>query len=201
MRYLLICFLSFIFSCATINSYQPPPAVVSSVVKLVGLMRNASGTGFVVLGASGKKYIATNAHICAIGPLYAESAGKYYQTSLVGATPEWDLCILTISDNDLAPLPLGFVHKGPMTTIGYPLGYGPKIEPAYLFSIQKNVDEACLDVNTCGVFLGAVFPGNSGSPMLDAQGSVTCVLFGGAPDNKSGICSPVDVLVAALETI
>lgn len=76
-----------------------------SVVKLTNAAGNSGATGFVVKGASGKKYIMTNAHVCGLaenGILQATYQGEQFPVEVYKKYQWNDLCALT------AHRPLGF---------------------------------------------------------------------------------------------
>lgn len=188
-----------LMSCMSAPAHVPSGKEIQSVLKLEGLYRGSSGTGFVVRGASGTKYVATNEHVCGMDKHIIASTGKaLYQVSPIVASKEWDLCIMSIEENDLIPFSVGFVHRGPLTFIGYPGGNGPKVQQALLLAFMPDGGGRCLGVNECGLFFGKAIGGSSGSPMLDTTGRVSCILFGGNTSNNTGICTPANVLAAIL---
>lgn len=202
MKYFLAFILFTVLSCTTVPSYVPTEEEVSSVLRLEGLYNGSTGTGFIVQGASGQKYIATNSHVCTMDTVITASAGrKWYQTAVMLSAPEWDLCVLLVGGNDLKPLPIGFAHSGVLTSIGFPNGEGPKVSKAFLEAFMLNRNGSCLDVNACGFFTGVSIPGASGSPMLDLDGKVSCILFAGASDGNSGLCAPANPLKSLLDVI
>lgn len=102
-------------------------SVTSYTVKLTNDAGNSGATGFVVKGASGKKYIMTNSHVCGLadesGTIYAHYQGERFPVKVFKKYVWNDLCAIE------SHRPLGkaasiasYVTNGENTwVIGHPL--------------------------------------------------------------------------------
>jgi len=100
-----------------------------TVVKLTNAAGNSGATGFVMKGASGKKYIITNAHVCGLaenGQLVATEKNEQFQVNVVKKYIFSDLCALESRKS------LGLAaHVASSVSIGetvYAIGH-PLLEP------------------------------------------------------------------------
>lgn len=128
------------------------------------------GTGFVI---SKEGLIATNLHV--IGEARPISVqflnGKKYDVSAIHATDrQMDLAILKIEANDLKPLPLAepdsLKQGAPIVVLGNPQGLR--------YSVVQGVNSGARKIDGKPMIQLAIpiEPGNSGGPVLDAEGRV-----------------------------
>lgn len=106
----------------------------STIVKLTNHEGNSGATGFVVRGASGKKYILTNQHVCELangGSLLANYQGEQFPVQVAKSYVWNDLCAME------AHRPLGMaLHVARSVSIGetlYAVGH-PLLEPTSVTS-------------------------------------------------------------------
>lgn len=182
-------------------------AVAASVVKVVGEAcgRIQEGTGWVV--APG--VVVTNAHVVA-----GESATELetqdrsrVPATLVAFDPEVDLAVLRSPRLDAAPLPMAASEVGQSGAVfGHPGGGDLELSP---FEVRQRLTALGSDIyGSSGVerevlvLASDLAPGDSGSPLVDADGRVVGVAFAIAPD-RPGVAyavptSEVDVILASV---
>ncbi|MCU1678819.1 MAG: serine protease [Frankiales bacterium] len=171
----------------------PDPAVLKtragqvaqqSTVRVVGAAscdRTVQGSGFPVA----PQHIMTNAHVVAgvTHPVVTTPTGKEYDATVVFYDPERDVAILNVPGLPLAALPIG----DPVGTsaqgivAGYPGGGALTIAPARVrdriqvrgpdIYHRRETTREIYSLNT------VVRPGNSGGPLLAADGSVLGIVF------------------------
>jgi serine protease Do len=160
---------------------QDLAALVSSASpSVVGVeQRRGQGSGL-VLTPDG--YLLTNAHVArAAGPLRVRFSGTAtVKGERVGADARTDLAVLRVEAPGLRALPLGDSRKlavGQLVVaIGNPLGFERSVTMGVISALYRN-----LPTPDGGMFDGlvqtdaAVNPGNSGGPLLDAEGTVVGV--------------------------
>ncbi len=155
----------------------------ASTVKVLGQACGATqeGTGFVVAAGT----LVTNAHVVA-----GERAtsvvveGSSYPATVVLFDPELDVAVLRTDAPLGRPLPLdaGYVPRGQQgAVIGYPENGPLAVSPA---GVAALIDAQGRDIYGRGLVTRHVYqidatiePGNSGSPLLTASGSVVGVVF------------------------
>lgn len=165
-------------------------AARSSIVKVTTVsdscQRGQEGTGWVV--SPGR--IITNAHVVAgASRLRVESGNERLPATVVLFDPERDLAVLSVAGLDAPALRLGSaLESGQSAAIpGYPLD-GP-------FTVVSARVRATLNARGYDIYSTAkvvrqiyslnatVQPGNSGGPLLDAQGRVVGVIFAKSLDD------------------
>jgi S1-C subfamily serine protease len=147
---------------------------------VVGIeQRRGQGSGL-VLTPDG--YVLTNAHVAqAAGPLRVRFSGtSTVKGERVGADPRTDLAVLRVEAPGLRALALGDSRRlsvGQLVVaIGNPLGFERSVTMGVISALYRN-----LPTPEGGMFDGlvqtdaAVNPGNSGGPLLDAEGAVVGV--------------------------
>lgn len=158
------------------------------------------GTGFLVAGKSGKKYIMTNDHVCKNKPgLFVRNDYYFFPAKIVHQNGKADLCLLDSPDFDLSPIQI--TKKEPLTNdLIYSLGFPAQQNLIFSEGILSNItyermvepftnqDYCNLKFNHnnkeyCAVdrFFWAstmhVIPGQSGSPVLDKNGDLVAIVF------------------------
>ncbi|MDD2876546.1 MAG: trypsin-like peptidase domain-containing protein [Acidiphilium sp.] len=137
----------------------------------------ALGTGFFV---SPKGYIVTNHHVIAGASEIKVTLhdGQIFTAKLIGADKKADLAVLKI--NTGRPLP--YLHFGDsskldlgdwVVAIGNPFGLGFSVSAGVVSALHRDIDSGPYDnfIQTDA----AINRGNSGGPMLDANGHVVGV--------------------------
>ncbi len=151
--------------------------VASAAPSVVGIeQRRGQGSGL-VLAPDG--YVLTNAHVArAAGPLEVRLSGtEAVAAERVGSDDRTDLAVLRVQRPGLRPLPFADSRKlevGQLVvSIGNPLGFERSVTMGVVSALYRN-----LPTPDGGLFDGlvqtdaAVNPGNSGGPLLDADGAV-----------------------------
>lgn len=138
----------------------------------------ATGTGF-VLDEQG--YILTNAHVVenARRVRVRIDEGTLIAADLVGSDPSSDLAVLRVDPRSakLRPLPIGESREvevgDPVLALGNPFGLEDTITSGIVSALQRQIT-APDGFTIEGVIQtdAAVNPGNSGGPLMDAEGRV-----------------------------
>ena len=184
---------------------QDPDVIAASksVVRVTGI---ACG-----LGIEGSGWIArpglvvTNAHVVAgIDRLRVDRGESPGGTGVVVVfDEESDLAVLRVPELQGRPLPLAAPARGvPVALVGYPENGPLTRTPGRLGSTQEVVMRDAYGrgpvTRTVTAIRGAVRPGSSGGPAVDAQGRVRTTVFARRPRETGGYGIPADVVRAAL---
>ena len=181
-----------------------------SVVKIqqTACGHDASGSGWVA--APG--VVVTNAHV--VAGASAIQARLHNKTDYHDATPIWldrknDLAVLRVEDIRRShPLPLAVEPRAGTRSalLGYPLGRWA-IRPIRLGPTTKrtsgNIGEGPGEPSRklfgllITTFAGQALPGNSGGPIVDAEGRVVATVFGG--NGLSGVAVPNEIVRRAVD--
>lgn len=137
----------------------------------------ATGTGTIVTVAG---HILTAAHVVADSPKISVVAeGGTYEAKVLRLDEKNDLAVLKITATNLTPLPIiasrGMRLGQPVATIGFPnpgiQGFSPKLTRGEISSLNGFGD----DPGSWQISV-PVQPGNSGGPLLDANGNLVGVI-------------------------
>jgi S1-C subfamily serine protease len=197
----------------------PPPAIANdpevlnaaqSTVRVLGTAcgYGIEGSGWVASGG----VVVTNAHVVA-GEIDTTvqliGGGMQVGAQVVWYDPKNDLAILHAPGLTAPPLPLiTKTDKGtPGAIIGYPLNGPLKITPARFGATSTVIAD---DIYGNGpitrrmtTFRGTVRHGNSGGPIVDADGNVRSTVFASKSDsdNTSGFGVPGEKIAEALSQV
>lgn len=160
-----------------------------------------SGSGFVVREDG---YIVTNHHVIAgaedgggdVTVVFPD--GRESTAEIVGSTADYDLAVLKIDRNDLVPLVLGdsdaLAVGDPVIAVGAPLGLTGSVTAGIVSAVERPVtvrspdasgDDASSYINAIQTD-ASINRGNSGGPLIDADGNVVGVNTAVARDASSG---------------
>lgn len=138
----------------------------------------STGTGFVV---SKDGFIVTNAHVVQGAKTATVKFGedKAIDAKVMGTDPNSDLAVLKVDpdDHDLTPLELG-TAKGlkvgdPVVAIGNPYGLDRTLTTGVVSALARKIQGLNgFSINNVIQTDAAINKGNSGGPLLDAQGRV-----------------------------
>jgi S1-C subfamily serine protease len=179
-------------------------AAASSVVKIHGTAcgLGIQGSGWVIR----RNLIATNAHVIAgehdTNVLAPDGQSLSAQVVYVDASN--DVALLRVDSLRTAPLPATGKSDYPVDVVlmGYPRD-GALVGVAGTAGSPRTV----LAPNAYGRHLGPrsivplrgqVQPGESGGPVVDSQGGVVAMIFGGAKNGGNGFAIPVSVVQGAV---
>jgi len=185
---------------STPGARQAAGSVVQLRGRACGLVKQ--GSGWVV----DDELIATNAHVIAgqedttlIAP-----DGTTLAAEPVYVNARDDVALLRADGLDAAPLRLGDAPRSarPVVLLGYP-GGGPLVAEAATASTPRTVIAPGADGRLSGprvivVTRGSLGPGSSGGPIVDADGRVVAMIFGGDEDGDSGAAVPPGPIRAGL---
>lgn len=159
------------------------PSVVSIEVR--SAQGEGTGSGFVLRDDG---YILTNNHVVSAGGTIADGAaeivvvfsdGSEEPAELVGRTSEYDLAVIKVDRQGLAPLVLGdsddVVVGDPVVAVGAPLGLQGTVTTGIVSALNRPVSAGSAAetafINAIQTD-AAINPGNSGGPLVDANGEV-----------------------------
>ena len=186
------------------------PAVVEVQVResLGGFSnRNGTGSGFVI---DTDGHIATNNHVVddATNVNVRFADGRTVNAEVLGRDPANDLALLKVSSSDvegIVPLVLGdstLVEPGQLAlAIGSPYGLEGSVSAGIISGINRDLPST-LNRPIAGIVQtdAAIFPGNSGGPLLNSRGEVVGVNTAiqvwplGQQVRSIGFAVPVDTL-------
>lgn len=172
-----------------------PPEVVAAAtastvnVEVIGCGARFEGSGFTVRPDE----VVTNAHVVAGADAVRvrRPDGQVLDATVVVFDDDRDLAILHVPGLGQQPLPLGRASPGTEgATIGYPGGQDqPRVEPVTVRDRRPTIGRDIYDedrVTREVLFLAArLRQGDSGSPVIDAQGRVVGVVFAISPDRPT----------------
>ena len=206
-----------------IGVFLGPPAIVAPPDKGIARdpdVKRASGsvvriTGIACgLGVEGSGWVATrglvvtNAHVVAgiEQPRVDTAAGRAFASSVVAFDVTNDVAVLHVPGLGARPLPLAEPERSaPVALVGYPLNGPLTRTPARLGGTA-----AVLSRDAYGnapvrrqitTIRGAVEPGSSGGPGIDAQGRVRTTVFARRPRETGGYGIPADFVRRALAQV
>ncbi len=201
--------------------------VAASTFVLKAPSRMAGGTGFVVDYGGFLKYTVTNAHVCLLAEddkMIAEVGSNPQIVKVLYISDKSDLCITTAPDG-IRPLPMaesGMEHYKRYYKIGHASLYPANLESGYFleetsvsipdgqtlekcvgpkYSIQMNFLGQSFCVATVEGYRTTIktYPGDSGSPVVNAEGEVVGVAFASDSDKHWGLAIPLGAIKELLK--
>jgi S1-C subfamily serine protease len=167
-------------------------------IRALGCDRLGTGSGFVLDDG----LIVTNRHVVGQPREVAISTwdGRSFDARVDGIAQDADLAVIRVLGLDL---PRATVREEPavvgerIAVIGYPGGGGATITTGRVLGYT---DGPILGETVPAIRVDAeVKPGNSGGPLIDAEGRVIGVIFALSGPGGDGLAVPVDVLIARLD--
>jgi S1-C subfamily serine protease len=167
-------------------------------IRALGCDRLGTGSGFVLDDG----LIVTNRHVVGQPREVSISTwdGRSFDARVDGIARDADLAVIRVRGLDL---PVATVRTEPaiigerVAAIGYPGGGGATITTGVVLGLT---DGPILGEQVPAIRVSAeVRPGNSGGPLVDADGQVIGVIFATTGVGGDGLAVPVDVLVDRLE--
>jgi S1-C subfamily serine protease len=177
---------------------EPFPPVYEAVAPSVVLVRrfgeeNGQGSGFVLRadGETGPAVLVTNQHVVADADAVTVEFrdGSYRRVEVVGTDVYSDLAALRVGSRPATAAPLGLVETDPpigtrVMALGAPFGFGESMSVGVVSGLDRSLEgvnrfQIADTVQTDA----AVNPGNSGGPLVTADGRVVGVVTAGGGDN------------------
>ncbi|HTJ58484.1 MAG TPA: trypsin-like peptidase domain-containing protein [Devosiaceae bacterium] len=154
------------------------PHPLHSNSDLPGYENSSVGTGFVIKDDG---MILTNLHVAAgakkLRVIFAD--GTEANAKIVGAKPEADMAVLKpdVVPDDLKPATLtttqGLKPGDLVEAVGFPFGIGPSASSGVVSGLRREFDEdGKSKLSNLIQFDAAANPGNSGGPLINADGEV-----------------------------
>lgn len=166
-------------------------------IRALGCDRLGTGSGFVLDDG----LIVTNRHVVGQPRDVAISTwdGRSFEARVDGIALDADLAVIRVVGLDL-PVATVRVEPAvigePIAVIGYPGGGGATITTGEVLGLT---DGPILGEQVPAIRVDAeVRPGNSGGPLIDAEGRVIGVIFALTGPDGDGLAVPVDVLIDRL---
>jgi hypothetical protein len=178
----------------------------TSVVRVTGIAcgLGVEGSGWV----ASRGLVVTNAHVVAgiARPRVDTAGGKAFVSTVVAFDSTNDLAVLRVPGLGAAPLVLVSPERGtPVALVGY-----PKNGPLTRTPGRLGGTAAVLSRDAYGrgpvrrqmtTIRGAVEPGSSGGPGVDAQGRVRTTVFARRPRETGGYGIPADLVREVLSQV
>lgn len=175
-------------------------AASNSVVKIYGTAcgLGIQGSGWVVR----RDLVATNAHVIAGEHDTNVQApnGQSLSAQVVYVDTQNDVALLRVDGLRTAPLAVTSTGDYPVSVVllGYPrdgalIGVAATAGPP-MTAIAPNAYGRHVGPRSVVRLRGQVQPGESGGPVVDSDGGVVAMIFGGAKDGGNGFAVPVSVV-------
>ncbi len=199
-----------------IGVFLGPPAIVAPPEKGVALdpdvVRASKSvvrvTGIACgLGVEGSGWVArtglvvTNAHVVAgiPRPRVDTAGGRAFAATVVAFDVTNDLAVLRVSGLGARPLPVAPAERGASVALaGYPRNGPLTRTPARLGGTAEVLSRDAYGrgpiTRQVTAIRGAVEPGSSGGPGIDAQGRVRTTVFARRPRETGGYGIPIDLV-------
>jgi S1-C subfamily serine protease len=167
-------------------------------IRALGCDRLGTGSGFVLEDG----VIVTNRHVVGQPREVSISTwdGRTFEAQVDGIAQDADLAVIRVGTTGLPTATLRttpIVIGEPVAAIGYPGGGGATITTGKVLGFT---DGPVLGEPVPAIRVDAeVLPGNSGGPLIDADGLVIGVIFALTGPGGDGLAVPVDVLLDRLE--
>lgn len=185
------------------------PDVLAASSRMVRITGIACGYGIEGSGwVAAPDLIVTNAHVVAgetITSVQPGGTGPRRRADVVVFDRKNDVAVLRVENLGLTPLPLDEPVPGePAAVLGFP-GNGPlDIQPARTGATQRVISSDAYNQGpverTVTSFRVYVRPGNSGGPVVNAEGEVTATIFASRANSRnSGYGIPSQIIRRHLE--
>ena len=170
-----------------------------SVVRITGIAcgLGVEGSGWVVE----RGMVVTNAHVVAglVSPRVDTPNGRAFTSAIVAFDVTNDLAVLRVPGLGAAALPLAEPERSaPVALVGYPRNGPLTRTPARLGGTAKVLSRDAYGrgpiTRQITTIRGAVEPGSSGGPGVDAQGRVRTTVFARRPRETGGYGIPADLV-------
>jgi S1-C subfamily serine protease len=178
-------------------------SAAASVVRISGI---ACGLGIEGSGWIARRgIVVTNAHVVAgiDRPQVDRQDGRPLDAIVVAFDPKNDLAVLLVKGLEGRPLPLAEPDSGvPVAILGYPENGPLTRTPGRLgmtgdFLSRDAYGRGPVRRSVTAI-RGAVRPGNSGGPAVDARGRVRTTIFARRPGERGGFGVPPELVRTAL---
>jgi serine protease Do len=180
---------------------------LTEVVQSQEQVQHRSGSGFVI---NSDGYIVTNAHVVKNSNKVMISLldGRSYEGKVLGIDLITDIAVVKIPVTNLSSVKLGNsdqVLPGDWTiAIGNPLGFQRSVSVGIVSGINRSAKQLNISERHIGIIQtdAALYPGNSGGPLLDAYGRVIGVNTASIREARNlGFAIPIDIALKIAQEI
>jgi len=170
-----------------------------SVVRVTGIAcgLGVEGSGWVATPG----LVVTNAHVVAgiLRPRVDTADGRAFASTVVAFDVKNDLAVLRVPGLGARPLPVAAAERGAsVALVGYPRNGPLTRTPARLGGTTEVLSRDAYGrgsiTRQVTAIRGAVEPGSSGGPGIDAQGRVRTTVFARRPRETGGYGIPIDLV-------
>jgi uncharacterized membrane protein required for colicin V production len=170
-----------------------------SVVRVTGIAcgLGVEGSGWVATPG----LVVTNAHVVAgiLRPRVDTADGRAFASTVVAFDVKNDLAALRVPGLGARPLPVAAAERGAsVALVGYPRNGPLTRTPARLGGTTEVLSRDAYGrgsiTRQVTAIRGAVEPGSSGGPGIDAQGRVRTTVFARRPRETGGYGIPIDLV-------
>jgi S1-C subfamily serine protease len=173
------------------------------------------GSGFITT-VDNQQVIVTNNHVIdsTINQTVTFADGSSYNAKVLGADPQADLAVLTIT-----PMPSGLTSLTladsdnlqvgqPVVAVGSPYGLSGTLTTGVISALGRTITEDSSNTNSGQTIADiiqtstAINPGNSGGPLITYAGEVVGITTAGISDSQSlGFAIPSDTIMRELSSL
>ena len=183
--------------------------------RLVGYAQQ-QGSGFVML-VNDQPVVVTNNHVLegSINATVTFANGDSYPATQLGADPQADLAVLTVSgvtSDDLQPLTVvnsSILQVGdPVVAVGSPYGLSGTLTTGVVSALGRTITETSSSQST-GITIPdviqtstAINPGNSGGPLINYRGEVVGITTAGVSNSEGlGFAIPSETILREINAL
>jgi serine protease Do len=160
-------------------------------------VQTTGGTGFVLRLPDGSRYTVTNRHVCQLAVDRMMEAQGRGLIRVIGISNKVDLCLATAVPGTNSGLELAPSEAQHIYVVGHPYLMPNVLSEGYVVGYEHvfiaDPQHGPFDVDAV-ITSAPIYPGNSGSPAMDASGRVVGVVFASSQLTHYGSMVSLDQL-------